>query len=133
MANKNQEEEHILIAVRGSLNEEVRVETIKICDTDEEFEQFGDFGEYADHVLEDSAGEYEQGFCAVLTINSNQKNELIRKLGGFTREDMEFSFNAGGNHREESIDLMMEELDELSEPNFVDWMAQEFSEYQINE
>ena len=125
---KVQEEEHVLIAVRGSLNEEVRVESIKISDEDEEFEDegFEDFGEYADYILENAAGEYEQGFCAVLTINAKQKEELIRKLGGFTREDMEFSFNAGGNHREESIDLMMEEIDEPSEPNFVDWMVQEF-------
>jgi len=125
---KVQEEEHVLIAVRGSLNEEVRVESIKISEEDEEFdgEEFDDFGEYADYILENAAGEYEQGFCAVLTINAKQKEELIRKLGGFTREDMEFSFNAGGNHREETIDLMMEEIDEPSEPNFVDWMVQEF-------
>lgn len=127
---KIQEEEHILIAVRGSLNEEVRVETIKISEKDEEFEAegFEDFGEYADYVLENSAGEYEQGFCAVLTINASQKDELIRKLGGFTREDMEFSFNAGGNHREESIEFDMDEIEEITEPNFVDWMAQEFQE-----
>ena len=127
---KVQEEEHILIAVRGSLNEEVRVETIKISEKDEEFEEedFEDFGEYADHVLENAAVEYEQGFCAVLTINSKQKEELIRKLGGFTREDMKFSFNAGGNHREESIEFEMDEIEQISEPNFVDWMAQEFPE-----
>jgi hypothetical protein len=88
------QEEHILIAVRGSLNEEVRVETIKISEEDEEFdkEDFEDFGEYADCVLENAAGEYEQGFCSVLTINTKQKDELIRKLGGFTREDMEIYF-----------------------------------------
>ena len=127
---KVQEEEHILIAVRGSLNEEVRVESIKISEKDEEFEgeDFEDFGEYADYILENAAGEYEQGFCAVLTINAKQKDELIRKLGGFTREDMEFSFNAGGNHREESIEFDMEEIDKIIEPNFVDWMAQEFSD-----
>jgi len=127
---KVQEEEHILIAVRGSLNDEVRVETIKISDEDEEFEgeDFEDFGEYADYVLENATGEYEQGFCAVLTINTKQKEELIRKLGGFTREDMEFSFNAGGNHREESIEFDLGEIDEIEEPNFVDWMTQEFPE-----
>ena len=127
---KVQEEEHILIAVRGSLNEEVRVETIKISEDDEEFHEddFEDFGDYADYVLENAAGEYEQGFCAVLTINAKQKDELIRKLGGFTREDMEFSFNAGGNYREEYIELQMEEIDEITEPNFIDWMTQEFPE-----
>ena len=85
---KVQEEEHILIAVRGSLNEEVRVETIKISEEDEEFEGegFEGFEEYADYVLENAAGGYEQGFCAVLTINASQKDELIRKLGGFTRK-----------------------------------------------
>ena len=125
---KVQEEEHILIAVRGSLNEEVRVESIKISEKDEEFEgeDFEDFGEYADYILENATGEYEQGFCAVLTINAKQKDELIRKLGGFTREDMEFSFNAGGHHREESIEFDMDEIDEITEPNFVDWMSQEF-------
>jgi hypothetical protein len=127
---KVQEEEHILIAVRGSLNDEVRVETIKISDEDEEFEgeDFEDFGEYADYILENAAGEYEQGFCAVLTINAKQKEELIRKLGGFTREDMEFSFNAGGNHREESIEFDLDEIEKIEEPNFVDWMASEFGE-----
>lgn len=127
---KVQEEEHILIAVRGSLNEEVRVESIKISEKDEEFgdEGFDDFGEYADYILENASAEYEQGFCAVLTINAKQRDVLIRKLGGFTREDMEFSFNAGGNHREESIEFDMEEIDKIIEPNFVDWMAQEFSD-----
>jgi hypothetical protein len=127
---KVQEEEHILIAVRGSLNEEVRVETIKISENDEEFdeEDFEDLGEYADYILENAAGEYEQGSCAVLTINSKQREELIRKLGGFTREDMEFSFNAGVNRREEEIEFEMGEIEEISEPNFVDWMAQEFQE-----
>jgi len=130
MADKKQEEEHILIAVRGALNDEVRVETIKISDEDEEFEgeDFEDFGEYADYILENATGEYEQGFCAVLTINAKQKEELIRKLGGFTREDMEFSFNAGGNHREESIEFEMDEIEKIEEPNFVDWMALEFPE-----
>ena len=128
--SKVQEVEHILIAVRGSLNDVVRVETFKISDEDEEFEgeDFEDFGEYADYVLENATGEYEQGFCAVLTINTKQKEELIRKLGGFTREDMEFSFNAGGNHREESIEFDLDEIDEIEEPNFVDWMTQEFPE-----
>lgn len=129
---KIQEEEHILIAVRGSLNEEVRVETIKISEEDEGFDdQFEDFGEYSDYILEDAAGEYEQGFCSVLTIDAKQKDELIRKLGGFTREDMEFSFNAGGNHREESIEFNMGEIDEIKEPNFVDWMTSEFGEFEI--
>jgi hypothetical protein len=127
---KIQEEEHILIAVRGSLNEEVRVETIKISEKDEEFgeEDFEDFGEYADYVLEDAAGAYEQSFCAVLTINSKQKEELIRKLGGFTREDMELSFESGGNYREESIEFELDEIEEITQPNFVDWMAQKFTE-----
>ena len=127
---KVQEEEHILIAVRGSLNEEVRVETIKISEEDEEFEGegFEDFGEYADHVLENAAGEYEQGFCAVLTINANQKAELIRKLGGFTREDMELSFNAGGDFREDSIAWNIDEIEEIEEQNFEDWMAGKFPE-----
>ena len=123
-----QTEEHILIAVRGSLNEEIRVETIKLSEEDEDFYEGDDFGEYVDEILEDAAGAYEQSFCAVLTINASQKNLLIKKLGGFTREDMEFSFNAGGNHREESIALDMEEIEEIEEPNFVDWMAQEFLE-----
>ena len=123
-----QTEEHILIAVRGSLNEEIRVETIKLSEEDEDFYEGDDFGEYVDEILEDAAGAYEQSFCSVLTINSTHRNELIRKLGGFTREDMEFSFNAGGNHREESIALDMDEIEEIEEPNFVDWMLQEFTE-----
>lgn len=125
---KIQEEEHILIAVRGALNEEIRVETIKLSEEDEDFYNGDDFGEYVDEILEDAAGAYEQSFCAVLTINSTHRNELIRKLGGFTREDMEFSFNAGGNHREESIAFDMGEIEEIEEPNFIDWMVQEFTE-----
>jgi hypothetical protein len=125
---KIQEEEHILIAVRGTLNEEIRVETIKLSEEDEDFYEGDDFGEYVDEILEDAAGAYEQSFCAVLTINSAHRNELIRKLGGFTREDMEFSFNAGGNYREESIALDMDEIEEIEEPNFIDWMLQEFTE-----
>jgi len=124
---KIQEEEHILIAVRGALNEEIRVETIKLSEEDEDFYEGDDFGEYVDEILEDAAGAYEQGFCAVLTINSAHRNELIRKLGGFTREDMEFSFNAGGNYKEEAL-YAMDEIEEIEEPNFVDWMAREFPE-----
>ncbi len=125
---KIQTEEHILIAVRGSLNEEIRVETIKLSEEDEDFYEGEDFGEYVDEILEDAAGVYEQSFCSVLTIKANQKDELIRKLGGFTREDMEFSFNAGGNYREESIEFQMDEIDKVTEPNFEDWMDEEFSE-----
>ena len=125
---KIQTEEHILIAVRGSLNEEIRVETIKLSEDDEDFYEGEDFGEYVDEMLEDAAGAYEQSFCSVLTINSSRRNELIRKLGGFTREDMEFSFDAGGNHREESIEFQMDEIEKVTEPNFEDWMAQEFTE-----
>ena len=125
---KIQTEEHILIAVRGSLNEEIRVETIKLSEEDEDFYDGDDFGEYVDEILEDAAGAYEQSFCSVLTINSSRRNDLIRKLGGFTREDMEFSFNAGGNHREESIEFQMDEIEKVTEPNFEDWMAQEFTE-----
>lgn len=123
-----QTEEHILIAVRGSLNEEIRVETIKLSEEDEDFYDGDDFGEYVDEMLEDAALAYEQSFCGVLTISSSQRDQLINKLGGFTREDMEFSFNAGGNHREEAIALDMDEIEEIEEPNFVDWMAKEFPE-----
>lgn len=125
---KIQTEEHILIAVRGSLNEEIRVETIKLSEDDEDFYEGEDFGEYVDEMLEDAAGAYEQSFCSVLTINSSRRNELIRKLGGFTREDMEFSFDAGGNYREESIEFQMDEIEKVTEPNFEDWMTQEFTE-----
>jgi hypothetical protein len=125
---KIQTEEHILIAVRGSLNEEIRVETIKLSEEDEDFLEGDDFGEYVDEILEDAAGAYEQSFCAVLTINSKQKEELIRKLGGFTRNDMELSFEVGGNYREESIEFQLDEIEEITEPNFVDWMAQKFPE-----
>ena len=125
---KLQTEEHILIAVRGTLNDEIRVETIKLSEEDEDFYEGDDFSEYVDEVLEDAALAYEQSFCGVLTISSSQKDQLIKKLGGFTREDMEFSFNAGGNHREESIELDMDEIEEIEEPNFVDWMLREFTE-----
>lgn len=125
---KIQEEEHILIAVRGALNEEIRVETIKLSEEDEDFYEGDDFGEYVDEILEDAAGAYEQSFCAVLTINSAHRNELIRKLGGFTREDMELSFNAGGDFREDSIAWNIDEIEEIEEQNFEDWMAGKFPE-----
>ena len=123
-----QTEEHILIAVRGSLNEEIRVETIKLSEEDEDFYEGDDFGEYVDEILEDAALAYEQSFCGVLTISSLQRDQLIRKLGGFTREDMEFSFNSGGNYKEEAIALDMDEIEEMEEPNFVDWMTKEIPE-----
>jgi len=125
---KIQTEEHILIAVRGTLNDEIRVETIKLSEEDEDFYEGDDFVEYVDEILEDAAAAYEQSFCAVITINSTHRNELIRKLGGFAREDMELSFNAGGNFREDSIALDMDEIEKIEEQNFEDWMAEKFPE-----
>ena len=57
-----QKETHILIATGGYLNDKVVVEKIHLTDDDEAFieDEFEDFGEYVDYVLEEAAAEHEQ-------------------------------------------------------------------------
>jgi hypothetical protein len=77
-----QKETYILIATGGYLNDKVVVEKIHLTDDDEVFieDEFEDFGEYVDYVLEDAAAEYEQGFSSVLFITEAQLPSLLGEL-----------------------------------------------------
>ena len=75
-----QKETHILIATGGYLNDEVKVEKIIIDEADMEEADFDDFEEYAYYLLDDAAGEYEQGFSSVLIINESQLPNLLGQL-----------------------------------------------------
>jgi len=77
-----QKETYILIATGGYLNDKVVVEKIHLTDDDEVFieDEFEDFGEYVDYVLEDAAGEYEQGFSSVLFVTEAQLPSLLGEL-----------------------------------------------------
>ena len=75
----SQKETLILIATGGYLNDEVRVEKI-IIDEKEMTDDFDDFGEYADYILEEAAAEYEQGFSDVLIIKESQVGSLLGEL-----------------------------------------------------
>ena len=77
-----QKETHILIAAGGYLNDKVVVEKIHLTDDDEAFieDEFEDFGEYVDYVLEEAAAEHEQGFSSVLFITENQLPSLLVEL-----------------------------------------------------
>jgi hypothetical protein len=74
-----QKETHILIAVRGYLDDEVRVEKI-VIDENEIGVEFDDFEEYADYILEVAADKYEQGFSEVLIIQESQLPKLLEEL-----------------------------------------------------
>lgn len=77
-----QKETYILIATGGYLNDKVVVEKIHLTDDDEVFieDEFEDFGEYVDYVLEDAAAEYGQGFSSVLFITEAQLPSLLGEL-----------------------------------------------------
>ena len=77
-----QKETYILIATGGYLNDKVVVEKIHLTDDDEVFieDEFEDFGEYVDYVLEDAVAEYEQGFSSVLFITEAQLPSLLGEL-----------------------------------------------------
>jgi hypothetical protein len=74
-----QKETHILIAARGYLDDEVRVEKI-VIDENEIGVEFDDFEEYADYILEVAADKYEQGFSEVLIIQESQLPKLLEEL-----------------------------------------------------
>lgn len=75
-----QKETHVLIATGGALNDEVRVEMIVIDESEMDEDEFDDFGEYADYLIEEAAGGYEQGFCKVMVIKESQLPQLLEKL-----------------------------------------------------
>jgi len=77
-----QKETHILIATRGYLNDKVVVEKIEITSEDDVFkeEEFKDFGEYADYILQEAVAEHEQRFSSAFVIKEEQVGELIEAL-----------------------------------------------------
>lgn len=75
-----QKETHILIATGGYLNDVVRVEKIVIDESDMEDVDFDDFEEYANYLIDDAVGEYEQGFSQVLVLLESQVPNLLGEL-----------------------------------------------------
>ena len=73
-------ETHILIATGGYLNDQVVVERIVIDEVDMDEDEFSDFEEYAEYLIEDSVGEYAQGFSQTFVINEEQLPTLIEEL-----------------------------------------------------
>jgi len=72
-------ETHILIATGGYLNDQVVVERIVIDESDMD-DDFESFEEYAEYLIEDSVGEYAQGFSQTFVINEEQLPTLIEEL-----------------------------------------------------
>ena len=72
-------ETHILIATGGYLNDQVVVERIVIDESDMD-DDFESFEEYAEYLIEDSVGEYAQGFSQTFVINEEQLPTLIDEL-----------------------------------------------------
>jgi hypothetical protein len=72
-------ETHILIATGGYLNDQVVVERIIIDESDMD-DDFESFEEYAEYLIEDSVGEYAQGFSQTFVINEEQLPTLIDEL-----------------------------------------------------
>jgi len=77
-----QKETHILIATRGILNDQVVVEKIEITSEDNMFteDEFEDFGEYADYVLQEAVAEHEQRFSSAFVVKEEQLDSLIESL-----------------------------------------------------
>ncbi len=73
-------ETHILIATGGYLNDKVVVERIIIDENDMDEDEFDDFEEYAEYLIEDSVGEYAQGFSQTFVVKEEQLGDLIEEL-----------------------------------------------------
>jgi len=70
------EEKYVLIAKGGYLQTPV-VERFTISEEDEEFkDEFGDFDEYRDYVLEEAAAELCQKFAEVLIVTEEEFNQI---------------------------------------------------------
>jgi hypothetical protein len=72
-------ETHILIATGGYLNDQVVVERIIIDENDMD-DDFESFEEYAEYLIEDSVGEYAQGFSQTFVVKEEQLGDLIEEL-----------------------------------------------------
>ena len=70
------EEKYVLIAKGGYLQTPV-VERFTISEEDEEFkDEFDDFDEYRDYVLEEAAAELCQKFAGVLIVTEEEFNQI---------------------------------------------------------
>jgi hypothetical protein len=73
------EEKYVLIAKGGYIKSPI-VEIFTISENDEEFnDEFGDFEEYRQYVLEEAAAEYEQGLSSVLIVTEEEFNQIKGK------------------------------------------------------
>ena len=73
------EEKYVLIANGGYLQTPL-VERFTISEDDEEFtnseDEFDDFDEYRNYVLEEAAAELEQKFADVLIVTEEEFNQI---------------------------------------------------------
>lgn len=73
------EEKYVLIAKGGYIKSPI-VERFTISENDDEFDnEFGDFEEYRQYVLEEAAAEYEQGLSSVLIVTEEEFNQIKSK------------------------------------------------------
>ena len=73
------EEKYVLIAKGGYIKSPI-VEIFTISENDKEFnDEFGDFEEYRQYVLEEAAAEYEQGLSSVLIVTEEEFNQIKGK------------------------------------------------------
>ena len=73
------EEKYVLIAKGGYIKSPI-VERFTISENDEGFgDEFEDFEEYRQYVLEEAAAEYEQGFSSVLIVTEEEFNQIKSK------------------------------------------------------
>ena len=73
------EEKYVLIAKGGYIKSPI-VEIFTISENDKEFnDEFGDFEEYRQYVLEEAAAEYEQGLSSVLIVTEEEFNQIKSK------------------------------------------------------
>jgi hypothetical protein len=73
------EEKYVLIAKGGYIKSPI-VERFTISENDDEFgDEFEDFEEYREYVLEEAAAEYEQGLSSVLIVTEEEFNQIKSK------------------------------------------------------
>jgi hypothetical protein len=74
------EEKYVLIAKGGYIKSPI-VERLTISEDDEEFnDEFENFEEYREYVLEEAAAEYEQGLLSsVLIVTEEEFNQIKSK------------------------------------------------------
>jgi len=73
------EEKYVLIAKGGYIKSPI-VERFTISENDDEFgDEFEDFEEYREYVLEEAAAGYEQGLSSVLIVTEEEFNQIKSK------------------------------------------------------